>query len=60
MKKIEKVKKLLLATRNFNMSSIVKFPLVFGCSIDKRLAPRLRIHQIMESKSFINVITVGR
>ncbi|KAL8523463.1 hypothetical protein ACS0TY_013426 [Phlomoides rotata] len=49
-KKLEKIKQLLLDTGRFNMPSIVNNPGVFGCSIEKRLEPRLGI---LESKNLL-------
>lgn len=53
MKKIKRVKELLVATGKFDVSSIVDHPCLLGCSIEKRLKPRLQIIGVLESKNLI-------
>ncbi|XP_057794573.1 uncharacterized protein LOC131010888 [Salvia miltiorrhiza] len=53
VKKIRKVKQLLVATGKFDTSSIVDHPCLLGCSIERRLKPRLRILGILERKKLI-------
>ncbi|XP_057775142.1 uncharacterized protein LOC130994121 [Salvia miltiorrhiza] len=47
--KIKNVIELLVATGKYDMSSIVTCPSALGCSIEKRLEPRLQILWLLES-----------
>ncbi|XP_057793319.1 uncharacterized protein LOC131009935 [Salvia miltiorrhiza] len=51
--KIKNVIDLLVATSKYNMSSIVTCPSVLGCSIEKRLEPRLQILRLVDSRNLI-------
>lgn len=52
-RKIKKMKELLVSTGKFGVSSIVDHPCMLGCSVEKRMKPRLRILGILESKNLI-------
>ncbi|XP_057794575.1 uncharacterized protein LOC131010890 [Salvia miltiorrhiza] len=44
---------LLLATGKYNVSNIVTYPTALGCSIEKRLDPRMQTLRLLESKNLI-------
>lgn len=52
-KKITDVVELLLGTGKYNISNIVSNPSSLGCSIQKRLEPRLQILGVLESRNLI-------
>ncbi|XP_057784516.1 uncharacterized protein LOC131001899 [Salvia miltiorrhiza] len=52
-KKVKNVIELLLATGKYNISSIATAPSALGCSIEKRLEPRLQILRLLESRNLI-------
>ncbi|EYU23212.1 hypothetical protein MIMGU_mgv1a009656mg [Erythranthe guttata] len=53
MVKIKKITEVILGTGKYTLSCIVKHPVCFSCSVEKRYKPRFRILGILESRNLI-------
>ncbi|KAL7154710.1 hypothetical protein ABFS83_03G019700 [Erythranthe nasuta] len=53
MVKIKKITEVILGTGKYTLSCIVKNPVCFSCSVEKRYKPRFRILGILESRNLI-------
>ncbi|KAL1540490.1 hypothetical protein AAHA92_24839 [Salvia divinorum] len=51
--KLKNKVELLLATGKYNVSSIVASPSALGCSVQKRIEPRIQVLKLLESRNLI-------